>query len=378
MKRIFLLFPLSCLCFVCLSLFSSSFVYADGWIPVWIATDQYECQFRTDAEYGGSVPKFNQEQCAFLIKTEWWVTGTPTFTEAEALAWVCEGVDIGLWDVTYEDGTLVYPGASESIAQADICNTHEISAETAVVADTQTRQQTVQQVVDDVFVAPTPTLEPGEKKTGVRSTIKGKTTVLNIPVSYAINEQMKIEATLPYIRTESTDGFGDIPVMGTYRWGDFDTNLNLASVILTLPSRNMSVGGRSVMDMQVGYALVRDLKEMNRIRAVGSISYQLTQEDDQKYNPGDRLLIMGGGDVPLEGKEYSAYGILTIQNTGDGSVDGTTLNDHRQYVDLTGGIIIRKYDLRVGVTLPISTDSDFIKHEDREPSIDIGIGYKLQ
>ncbi|MBU2648945.1 hypothetical protein KKI24_29835 [bacterium] len=310
-------------------------------------------------------------------------TGTGIdFYETSSIFFFVGNASNGIISGTYitQNGTACN-GASFSLnrtsttATADIINTQSFNA----VQELAARKAVTDKIVNEVFVESQPRLVPGTMDLTPSLTATSRYKYVNIPLSYAYSENLKFAGQIPVVYVDETFYNGDVSVQGTLYTGSLDEGqLVLTTVELGLPTGSKKIGGGGFR-VQAGQARVMDLEE-NRL--FYSYSYMYTSEVD-KLDTGNILNLAGGIDFPLINffsflQSDKGYTIATGQMITEGEYDGTGLNDDRILLDLTLGLIWRKWDLRGGISIPIMTISDRFNNSDRLVSLDVGFRWGVK
>jgi hypothetical protein len=266
-------------------------------------------------------------------------------------------------------------GASFSLTKtpttvtADIVNTQTFNS----VQELAARKEVTDKIVNEVFVEQKPRLIPGTMDLTPSITATSEYKYFNIPLSYAFNKTLKFAAQIPVIYVDDTFYNGNVSVQGTFYSGSLEEDqLVLTSIELDLPTGNKKIGGGGSR-VRASQARVMDLDE-NRL--FYSYAYLYTFEVD-KLDTGNVINVAGGIDFPLIDifsflQSEKGYTIATGQMITESRYDGTGLNDDRILLDLTLGLIWRKWDLRGGLSIPVLTISDNISNSDRLISLDVG------
>ncbi len=110
---------------------------------------------------------------------------------------------------------------------------------------------------------------------------------------------------------------------------------------------------------------------------MGSVSAIMRPDDDDKK--GDYQSVFFGFDAPLDFmiSQTSIYASTSVSQTGEDKINDMAQGNEQTLVDATMGFLLRRWNMRFGVTVPVSTESNAIDHSDRDVYFDFGYRYSL-
>lgn len=268
----------------------------------------------------------------------------------------------------------VCSGVSFSLTRTDAStgSSSLTNKEISAIQDLNDRKKITNQIVNDVFVNTTPTLEPENMEVTPSVTATSSYKYFNIPLSYAFSERLKFSAELPVIYVDENFYSGNLAVQGTqYSKSSNNQHRVLTTVQLTLPTGDAKIG-EGGFEFFASQARVMKMKDS---RVFVSYGYRHTTEAND-LDTGNTINGALGMDYPLEGYTFydidKAYGLITGQSVSESQYDGVGLDDQRLLLDATIGLIWAKYNIRFGLSVPIFTVSESLDNSDRLLSLDIG------
>jgi hypothetical protein len=218
--------------------------------------------------------------------------------------------------------------------------------------------------------------KPGETVIGANAKVSTNTSVYSLPLSYSVTDYFKIAVSAPYITTKKVSGMGNPSIAFK-----FFTGLGTSSALLTSISAKPAlgdekVGARNVTDYQFGQSVAFGF---SRSIVFASYFYAYRPVDENKIDKGDSLGAMLGFDMPLSFlSDYINFYTAVMQNeTQDDMKEEYSYNNHRILVDTSFGFVFTYFNVRLGLTVPTTTESKLIEHSQRRTVYDIGVRYKI-
>lgn len=211
----------------------------------------------------------------------------------------------------------------------------------------------------------------GEVSTSLSATISKEQLVLSLPLSYAFSDRLKMSAYIPYIDRKDSQGLGNALVRLKY-----GPKLWRVSAGVRGTNGKDEVDPRNTIDYQLGASL--NMGE-SRFRYFASQLRLYYPEDDNQFDKGDssNTLVFVSAQVPMFGDSDKIFlGLSRYFAAGD-LYRGVGQDNETEMLDLKFGFILEWKKVRFGMTLPLSTESNVLQHEDRSPSLDAGIGLSL-
>ncbi|MDH5561260.1 MAG: hypothetical protein OEY59_10465 [Deltaproteobacteria bacterium] len=216
--------------------------------------------------------------------------------------------------------------------------------------------------------------KPKKNSTGVDVAFSSETQIFSVPYSYSFTDSFSLGVNLPYIATDSGSGMGNSSLAAKYELqvsNSFAAQLNAGMIF---PTSSEDLGLSQTKDIQLG---VSGFYQISRSRIFGAVSAILRQKVDTK--DGDFSSLMVGFDTPLGffSENINYYLAGQKYQTGEDFVDGVGQANEASYVDFIGGLVFLSYQFRLGILVPVSTDSDSVDNSDRDTYLDFGWRYSF-
>jgi hypothetical protein len=261
---------------------------------------------------------------------------------------------------------------SPPVESADIISYKQFDA----IQELSARKEVTNRIVDEVFMAPEPRPSAGDKEANPSVTAAADFQFFNLPVSYAYSEALKLGASISLAYADKALYIGNLSGRATYYYGDLWEQLVLTTVAVDLPTGDRKIGAGG-LNVQASQTRVMD---RDSARVMFAYSYRYTSEVNS-LDTGNTANFAAGLDHPFHIMPFlgcdRAYAIATAQQVDETTFKGNGLDDGKILVDLTGGLIWQKWNLRAGISLPVLTFSNQIHNGDRLISVDVGYRWGL-
>lgn len=206
-------------------------------------------------------------------------------------------------------------------------------------------------VNDVIFDAPTQTLDT--QSASIQAIKNDNITVINIPYSMKIQDNLRVNFALPIVSTDDDTGLGDISIGSEYTFGDtsWESGKNTTKI------RYKSTTGddkKALGSGESAFTLTHKMgKQLNNIYLVhGLISYTLNNG-----NYGNSYTLLGGVQKPCI---FNDKIDTNIKLSYFSSAETANLNDETTNIDLmaefTSDKLVEGIPLGFGLKIPVSSE----------------------
>ncbi|MBN1382922.1 MAG: hypothetical protein JXA41_14725 [Deltaproteobacteria bacterium] len=277
-------------------------------------------------------------------------------------------------------------------------------------------------IIPDTFTEPEPMLEPEAPPpplgigVGLNILWSKHVQAYVLPISYKITPDLKIEASVPYIRKKlqgeytneelKADGIGDVSIGAKYRYGDENRIQGVTKVTIKLPTGEYKQFENRTEQLALGsgsydFSINQTVSKLiGPYRLLANLGYRINTENDYvetdifgrsvqfENRVGNTFNYLVGVQytTPLKGLVLYLHASGLIQershiketDTSDGSlIRDEDKQDRLKTFDLNPGamfMITANAGVRLGVFIPLFTafDPDVNSHASREWVADIG------
>lgn len=248
----------------------------------------------------------------------------------------------------------------------------ETSGSGSVENKTYANDSITQSQTSTADIAPVvPDTAAGASGVGMSGVFSKNYTQIDIPLSYALTDDIKIKLNVPYIdRSQelfgtkySASGLGDISVTGQYIYGQKEM-LFLSGLTIKLPTGDkdktdngvsMPLGSGSY-DFVINQAVA---KTIDRFRLLGNVSYRYNTEGEQNgvdYRAGDVFTWLAGVEHGYMAGKLWGYAHASGLVAWESEYSGNGAGDDFKTLDITIGgkyMHTEKLGVQAGVRFPV-------------------------
>lgn len=244
----------------------------------------------------------------------------------------------------------------------------------AVENKTYSNDSITQSQTSTADIAPVlPDTAAGTSGAGMSGVFSKNYTQIDIPLSYALTDDIKIKLNIPYINRSqelfgtkySASGLGDISVTGQYIYGQKEKGLLfLSGLTIKLPTGDkdktdngvsMPLGSGSY-DFVINQAVA---KTIDRFRLLGNVSYRYNTEGKQNgvdYRAGDVFTWLAGVEHGYMAGKLWGYAHASGLVVWESEYSGNGAGDDFKTLDLTIGgkyMHTEKLGVQAGIRFPV-------------------------
>ena len=217
-------------------------------------------------------------------------------------------------------------------------------------------------------------LHKGRSSFGLDAHFTRDRSVVNLPVEIPLGGWLGVETIASVIKDGEESGMGHSVLAGTLTF----TPTKIFGAHLSLGGR-LPTGGPDVVDDQKGvypYGALTLMGDGKGLRVLISGSY-LKRPARQEEDFGDTSTFFLGMDLPWFSL-LRGYGSVFQSYRRPDVVGQESLYNSIEIWDLSLGLLVNAFfGVRLGVTIPLLTDSGVLDHEDREGTLDVGTRFNI-